>query len=239
MARAKRPQIKWFGADMEEGKFMRPILIGAVLAALACAPAHAAWKEYTYKDLGIAKDFPQEPTMEKGVYKSPLANEAPEVTYSTTVDGITYKMEVVDFLDRGAEGANILGEASSILVGKAASFTVDDFPLYDKGKNSVYGVIIQVNKENGDHISSVQFFNKGRLYLIQAITPNDAPGKGSAGVSRFLDTEVFHLAGYGFDFATGHDYPIGDDDPRDRDTRQLKNYKPPAGYENVGKLPAQ
>ncbi len=218
---------------------LRSILAGAALAALATAPAHAAWKEYTYKDLGIIKDFPVEPKMEKGIYKTPLAKEAPKVVYSVVIDGVTYQMTAVDFATRIADGGNLMGEAAALATaGRDTTFTVDDFPLYDKGTNSVYGLNLRIEKANGDHVSSMIFFNKGHLFLIEALVPKGAAGTGSANIGRFMETEIFHLAGYGFDFNTGHDYPIGDDDPNNRDTHVNPNYKPPAGYENVGKIPA-
>jgi hypothetical protein len=210
---------------------MRMIILGAALAALVSAPAHAAWKEYTYKELGIAKDFPAEPKMQTGVYKTPLAKTAPEVIYSVVKEGVTYQMTVVDLQKRAAEGGNFLGEAAANEVaGHGTTFVIDDFPLYDKGANSVYGMMMRIEKANGDHVSAVNFFNKGRLYIIQAIVPKDAEGKGSPDIARFMDTEVFHLQGYGFNFDTGHDFPLGDDDPKDRDTHINPNYKPPPGY---------
>jgi hypothetical protein len=216
-------------------------LIALVLAAsvIAAAPAHAAWKTYTYADMGVQKDFPSEPKIEKSVYTTPLVKNAPTTTYSVVKDGNIFRLTVVDLQTRAADGANILGEAAANDVkGKDVTFSVDDFPLYDKGFNSVYGMILRISKPNGERQQVVNFFNKGRLYKIQVVVPPTSESKLSPDFGRFLETVVFHLQGYGFDFSTGHDYPIGDDDPNDRDTRVNPNYKPPAGYENVGKVPA-
>jgi hypothetical protein len=38
------------------------------------------------------------------------------------------------------------------------------------------------------------------------------------------------MPGYGFNYATGHDYPLGDNDPGDRDDKPAAaGYKPPQG----------
>jgi hypothetical protein len=213
-------------------RLIAPVLTIALAASVAAtAPAHAAWKTYTYKELGIAKDFPAEPAMTKDVYKTPLARTAPEIVYSVVKDGITYRLAIVDFLTRPGDGANLMGEAAAQQVaGKDTTFTVDDFPLYDKGANSVYGAILRIQKKDGGRMNAVNFFNKGRLYMVQVVVPADAPDKGTPDISRFMDTVVFHLQGYGFNFDTGHDFPLGDDDPNDRDTHVNPNYKPPAGY---------
>src|ERR1051326_4557992 len=107
-----------------------------VAAVVASAPAHAAWKEYVYPELGIAKDFPAPPMVQKGTYKAPLAKEVPDVVYFVVQNGITYKMTVVDFSQRAAEGANLLGEAANMAIqGEGTNVLLDDFPLYDKGAN--------------------------------------------------------------------------------------------------------
>ena len=203
-----------------------------ILATLAtAAPAHAGWNEYVYPELGVAKDFPAPPQMEKSTYKAPLAKEVPDIVLSVVQGGITYRMTVADFSARAGEGANLLGEAESLRssgVGKTA--TLVDFPLYDKGANSVYGTMLSVDKKDGEHAMSALFFNKGRLYIVEAIVPPGNPNRLSPDLARFMPSIRFHLEGYGFDVATGHDYPLGDDSPEDRDTRPIPGYKPPAGF---------
>ena len=207
-------------------------LIAFVLAAVvASAPAHAAWKEYVYPELGIAKDFPAPPTVTKGTYKAPLAREVPDIVYSVVQSGVAYKMTVVDFTSRAAEGANLLGEAANNAIqGEGTSVLLDDFPLYDKGANSVYGTMVTTDKMDGEHSKSAFFFNKGRLYIVQVVVPPGNPNRNSADIARFMPSVRFYLQGYGFDVATGHDYPLGDDRSEDRDTRVIPGYKPPPGF---------
>jgi hypothetical protein len=216
------------------------------LAALALAataattgPAHAAWQTFTYKDLGVAKEFPSAPKIEKGVYTTPMVKNAPKTTFTVEKDGNTLRMTVVDLKGREADGANILGEAiSAEVAGRGTTYKLSDMQLYDKGFNSVFGTVLMIDKPDGTRLITNSFFNKGRLYLIEAVVPPTSQAKASPDFGRFINTIQFHLAGYGFDFKTGHDFPIGDDDPNDRDTHFNANYKPPAGYENVGKVAA-
>lgn len=206
------------------------LVISATLSVVA--PAHAAWNEYVYPELGVAKDFPAPPQMEKGTYKAPFAKDAPDVILSVVQGGITYKMTVVDFSSRSGEGANLLGEAESKQTGGAGkTVTLVDFPLYDKGANSVYGTMLSVDKKDGEHAMSLFFFNKGRLYIVEAVVPPGNPNRFSPDLARFMPSIRFHLEGYGFDVATGHDYPLGDDSPEDRDTRPIPGYRPRAGFD--------
>jgi hypothetical protein len=204
-------------------------LIALVVAATAAwsLPAHAAWKEFVYTDLGIAKYFPAEPQMEKGTYgvgiRLPLSKIVPDTILSVTDGGVTYKLTVVDFSDRAAEGANIMGEALSMLAAKGTVVS-QGFPRLDLGTLSVYGLVLMVDEKGGDHATSGVFFNKGKLYLVQAIAPQNSQSRFDSGIGRFIETIRFHLEGYGFDEKIGHDYPIGDDLPGDRD---LGNGRPP------------
>jgi hypothetical protein len=209
---------------------MSRVRLSAVAAAallLGVIPAHAAWKEYVYEDLGIAKYFPVEPKMGKGTWgegiRLPLSKIVPDTTLTAQDAGVTYKVTVVDFSSRGAEGANIMGEAISSLAAKGTVASWG-FPRLDLGTNSVYGLALVVDEKAGNHTSSAVFFNKGKLYLVQAIAPKDGPARFDAGIGRFLETVRFYLKGYGYDEKIGHDFPIGDDDPGDRD---LGNNRPP------------
>lgn len=218
---------------------LRLIAIAVAASFAATAPAHAAWKTFTYKDLGVAKEFPADPKVEKGLYTTPLVKNAPKTTFTLERDGNILRLIVVDLKGREADGANILGEASAAdVAGRGVTFSLEDMPLYDKGYNSVYGVVLHVQKPDGSRTITNNFFNKGRLYKVEVLIPATSENKASPDFGRFINTIQFHLQGYGFDFKTGHDFPIGDDDPNDRDMHFNPNYKPPPGYENVGKVPA-
>ena len=200
-------------------------LVFAVIVA-GSLPANAAWQEYVYTDLGIAKYFPAAPKLEKGTYgegiRLPLSKVVPATIVSVEDGGVLYKMTVVDFSGRADEGANIMGEAFSSLAAKGTVVS-QGFPRIDLGTQSVYGLVLIVDEKRGDHTTSAVFFNKGKLYLIQAIVPQNSPNRANSGIGRFIETVRFHLQGYGFDAKIGHDFPIGDCDPGDRD---LGNHPP-------------
>ena len=201
-------------------------LAAATALLLSALPTQAAWKEYVYEDLGIAKYFPVEPKMEKGTWgqgiRLPLSKIVPSTVLTAVDNGVTYKVTVVDFSARAAEGANIMGEAFSSLAGRGEVVS-EGFPRLDLGANSVYGLALTVDEKAGNHATSAVFFNKGKLYIVQAIAPKDSPARFDAGIGRFIETIRFHLQGYGFDEKIGHDFPLGDDDPGDRD---LGNNRP-------------
>jgi len=199
---------------------MRLFALAAVILIGGSLPADAAWKEYVYKDLGVAKYFPAEPKREQGVWgngiRLPLSKLVPDTILFVTDGGVDYRLTVVDFSSRAADGANIMAEAFSSLAAKG-SVQSRGFPRIDLGSESVYGLALIVDETNGDHTSSAVFFNKGRLYVAQAIVPKGSDGRNNSGIGRFIETVSFHLEGYGWDPKLNRGYPIGDDDPYDRD----------------------
>ncbi len=205
---------------------MRLILLGMAAVISLSAPAQAEWKQYKDASLGIYSYFPSEPvktvTKHKPSVRNALGKEAPAVVLTAMDSGVTYRVEVVDYSGQIRDSANIMQEAlNDATSGRGTSFTVTDFPRWDLGTNSVYGTALIIEKADKDHTHILEdvVFNKGKLYLISASVPGDSPSRNSPGLARFIDSSQFYLNGYGEDFATGHDYPLGDDDPRNRDNR--------------------
>ena len=213
-------------AQMMETSYMHGKALLAALAVAWSFPAQAAWQEYIYPELGVAKEFPVEPKKSQGTWgegiRLPLSKILPDTILTAEDGGVTYKMTVVDFSSRPNEGANIMGEAFSSLAGKGTVVS-QGFPRLDLGANSVYGLTLIVDEKSGTHATSAVFFNKGKLYLFQALVPQNSPSRLDSGIGRFVETIRFHLEGYGFDDKIGHDYPLGDDNPGNRD---LGNNRP-------------
>jgi hypothetical protein len=108
---------------------MRLFVFGIAAAVAASAPAQAEWKQHKDDRLGVYNYFPVEPVTTLETYKAPLAKEAPATVLTAIDDSVTYKVEVVDFTKRAAEGANLLEEALNHEAGgRGGSFTVTDYP---------------------------------------------------------------------------------------------------------------
>jgi len=212
---------------------MRLAVLGIAGAAVFATAVQAEWKQYRDETLGVYNYFPVPPTKTTSTYKGPLAKEAPETVLTAVDEGVTYKVEVIDFTKRAAEGGNLMGEALKHETGgRGVTFTVTDFPLWDKGINSVYGVSLVIDKGDKDKTHAVEqiAFNKGKLYIMSASAPGASPARYSPGLARFIDASQFYMLGYGFNYETGHDYPLGDNDPLDRDNHAAApGYKPPPG----------
>jgi len=199
--------------------------IGYVAAAAAIvalsAPALAAWKEHPYKDLGFVVEFPDDPAVSTGTYKTVLVNSAPVHIYSQKQENALFVASVVDLQDRGQEGASLMTEAefnlgllgeisgnstSRVEPGKAAVFgrfiTIDcksgrvpDQPGQTEAAHAWFKNITGVDCPDGGRLTVNMFFNRGRLYMIQGINlPSKEDASFGPAALRFANSISFFAA---------------------------------------------
>jgi hypothetical protein len=202
---------------------MRAINYLAAAAAIAVlsGPALAAWKEHPYKDLGFIVEFPDEPVVSSGAYKTVLVPSANTHIYSQKQENALFVASVVDLQDRAGDGASLMTEAefnlallgditgnstSRVEPGKDAVFgrfiTIDckkgrvpDQPGQDVAAHNWFKAITGVECPDGGRLTVNMFFHRGRLYLIQGMNlPNkDGESAGPAAL-RFANSISFFRA---------------------------------------------
>lgn len=197
--------------------------IGLILAAvlMASAASAAAWKEYPQPQLGFVVEFPAEPALTTGNYKTVLAPSATANIYSVKEEHAAYIATVVDFMNRKEEGANLLGEAEfnytmlgdviatspqRVEPGSAAvwgrSLTIDcrrtkvpDQPGQTETARAWFKNITGVECPDKSRLTVNIFFNLGRLYLIQGLNlPTEDGNAFSPSALRFANSVSFFAA---------------------------------------------
>src|SRR5262252_10978043 len=127
--------------------------IGFMIAAvlIASTAAGAAWKEYPQPQLGFVVEFPSEPAVSTGVYRTGLVAMATAHIFSAKEDHALYVATVVDLLDRKEEGAILLGEAESTLsqIGDVTSISTS---RVEPGRAAIYGRFLTINCRK-DHVT--------------------------------------------------------------------------------------
>lgn len=161
-------------------------LVGAGLA-LITLPAEAAWKSYISKQLGFSFEAPGDLKTEKGTYDGALSGKKDAVLYRSVDDNIEYKVMVVDFSPRAAEGAVLLGEATFLFQDKK-KLLMDTFGRVD----GLYGRKLSIDQpNNGGRTLAAFYFIKGRLISLQ-VTVLPANGDyGTPDMGRFVDSIAF------------------------------------------------
>ena len=197
---------------------MRQIISIIALALVLCGSAAAAWKEYPLPQFGFVVEFPAEPTMSTGNYRTILVRAAPVHIYSVKEDHAAYVASVVDLMDRKEEGASILGEAEFNLsmLGDVSNSSVS---RVEPGANAVWGHFVTVDcrkakipdqpgqgdaarvwfKNNtgidcldGTRLTVNMFFHRGRLYLVHGINlPNPEDTNIGPSALRFANSVSF------------------------------------------------
>ena len=201
---------------------MRPIGLIFATALIASSSAAASWKEYPQPELGFVVEFPADPAVSSGNYRTGLVPSATAHIYSVKEDHALYVATVVDLPDRKEEGAILLGEAESTLT-QLGDVTSISTSRVEPGRAAVYGRFITINCRSGrvpdqlgqtaatvrtwfKNITGVDcpdgsrlmvnmFFNRGRLYLIQGINLPSAEDAGfGPSALRFANSISFFAA---------------------------------------------
>jgi hypothetical protein len=171
---------------------MKKLVLTVAAAVLMTAPAHAAWKNYIYKDFSFAVDFPAEPKMTKGTYQAVVAGKVPTTVIGAEEDDTTYRVVISDFRNRLEDTPGILIEAAFIASteGKVVADTVS---RTDNGqKFAKYGRRVAVlTKDGGKKITELYFVGGRMLSFETIISPKGDIGNPEVG--RFTDSIRFNL----------------------------------------------
>jgi len=178
---------------------MRLVAIAIAAAAmLASSPAGAAaWEEYRYEDLGIAKEFPGEPVRTAGEYATPIIGTAPTTEFYYEEDNIVFEMIVVELQDKVGISASILGECVANAEGEGTPLA-NMTNRVEGGRDAIYGRLVSVAlADDGGRRQTACLFNAtGRLYVIRATVLPEHGQPNSSMVIRFTNSLSFDLEGY-------------------------------------------
>ncbi len=166
-----------------------------MLALFLGAGAASAWQEYVYLDQGVAIQFPAKPQAAKSTYDSIYAKRMPSMVYSVEDDHVLYKLTVVDLTDRPDKGSTFVNEAGYELM-REGEILFTDFPRVYQDEQSIYGVTLVVDRKDGSRVRSSLYYNKGRLYIAQAIVLPARGDKDMTTPSRYDMTIRFPPDGH-------------------------------------------
>lgn len=168
---------------------MRLIAALAFALCLSAGPA-LAWQEYVYLDQGVAIQFPTPPQAKKSNYDSTLAKGLPAMVYAAEDDHVRYSLTAIDLGKLPDRGANFLNEAAFQLMQKGdVLFT--DFPRVYQDVKAIYGVTLVVDRMDGTRVRDSLYYNRGHLYIAEAVVLPARGDKDMTTPTRFDQTIRF------------------------------------------------
>jgi len=168
---------------------MRLVAALAFALCLRAGPA-LAWQEYIYLDQGVAIQFPAPPQTKKSTYDSTLAKGLPAMTYAVEDDHVRYSLTSIDLGKFPDRGANFLNEAAFQLMQKGdVLFT--DFPRVYQDVKAIFGVTLVVDRMDGTRVRDSLYYNKGHLYIAEAVVLPARGDKDMTTPTRFDQTIRF------------------------------------------------
>lgn len=163
------------------------------LAPLACASAAIlgatpalAWEVYAYPDAKFAVQFPVEPRINPGRYRTVAGFEAPTRVYLAREGSVAYRLTLADFsgsvLDKDAAIADAVkayGETGRVVVDVEARI------------NSEYGRELSIDaKDGGRDVVAIFFFDQ-HLYVLDGRAAPPEAAEQSANLIRFQQSLNF------------------------------------------------
>ena len=178
---------------MRAGAGSLVVFLGLVISG----QASAEWKEYVYRDLGIAKEFPAEPKRETGEYKTEVIGKegVPAVILTAEDDNVVFRMTVADLQKPEfiARSASIASEC--IFLAEEDGNTLANMTnRVEGGINAVYGRLTSVELfENKGRKQTTCLFTKGKMYVISAhVLPAHGEPNSSQAI-RFTNSMRFNI----------------------------------------------
>jgi len=170
---------------------MRALAVTVLALFLGSSPAWA-WKEFVYLDKNVAIQFPDKPPqVSTSKYDSIYAKGLNATTYAQEDDHVIYRLTAIDLpANRPEAGSNYVNEAAYNLM-REGDVLFTDFPRVYQDARSIFGVTLVVDRENGERVRSSLYYNKGRLYIAQAVVTPARGDKDMTTPSRFDQTIRF------------------------------------------------
>jgi hypothetical protein len=166
-------------------------IFGVFVFAVGLGAAQAAtWEEAVYLDQGVAISFPAKPQATRSTYDSILAKGLPAMVYAAEDDHVVYRLTVVDLTGRPDSGANFVNGAAYELI-RQGDVLFTDFTRVYQGERSIHGVTVVVDRPDGNRVRTSLYYNKGRLYIAEAIVLPARGDKDMTTPSRYDQTIRF------------------------------------------------
>ena len=166
---------------------MRRLCALAVFAAAAFVGAPAmAWDIYSYPDAKFAVQFPAQPQIGAGKYRTAAGLDVPSQVYVARDGPVDYSLTLADFtgtaLDKDAaiaDAVNAFGQTGKVLVDVEARI------------NSEYGRELSIDAKDGSRSIVAIFFFDQHLYVLDGRAAPPEPAVETANLIRFQQSLNF------------------------------------------------
>lgn len=166
---------------------MRRLCALAAFAAAAFVGAPAmAWDIYSYPDAKFAVQFPTQPRIGPGKYRTAAGLEVPSQVYLSRQGAVDYSLTLADFtgtaLDKDAaiaDAVKAFGQTGRVLVDVEARI------------NAEYGRELSIDSRDGSRLVVAIFFFDQHLYVLDGHAAPPEPAGETANLIRFQQSLNF------------------------------------------------
>lgn len=161
-------------------------LVVLTLAAAAPAARAQAWDTYSYPDANFAVQFPSQPAVSRGTYRTTAGLDVPAAIYEAGAGPVRYRITLADFTGTAMDKAGAIDDAVKGF-GLAGKVAVD----VEARINTEYGRELSVAGRDGSWSVTAIFFVKQTLYVLHGRSTLPEPKLASAGLIHFQQSLQF------------------------------------------------
>ena len=151
------------------------VAVCAAFAAAGSARAQA-WDTYSYPDAGFVVQFPAQPRVDRGAWRTAAGLDVPAAIYAARLDRADYVVTIADFSGTALDKDAAIADAVTVVAR-------GDRPVADVEAriNTRYGREVSFAGQDGAWTVTAVFFFNQKLYVLEgrASGPNgkDASGR--------------------------------------------------------------
>ena len=164
----------------------RSFVAGLALLALAVPARAQSWDTYSYPDAGFAVQFPTQPAIERGAWRTDAGLSVPSAIYVAHLDKVDYVVTIADFSGTALDKDTAIADTSKVLA-RDGQVMVD----VEARISTEYGRELSIAHKDGAMAVTAAFFIKQKLYVLEGRAAGPDAKASSARLIHFQQSLQF------------------------------------------------
>ena len=164
----------------------RSFVAGLALLAFAVPAKAQSWDTYSYPDAGFAVQFPAQPAVDHGTWRTSAGLNVPSAVYVARLETVDYRVTIADFSGTALDKDAAIADASKVLT-RDGQVMVD----VEARISTQYGRELSIAHKDGAMAMVAAFFINQKLYVLEGRAAGPDARASSARLIHFQQSLQF------------------------------------------------